>query len=241
MFKKIIVDMLSWVFIVLTIAFLGINTCYIYQIVKELKVDEKVETFEVTNISYFDPNSIGRVYLDYNYIDESTGKQYIGCCYTPNKSGYKVGDKITVITRDHKYAKLVEESKLGRARTKFERILDLGYENGEILFDILIIAINVLLWIKIKHKLKELYTSRKIFTCVTTSLYLFSIILGVIYYIAAEESHDWDGLGYAVMSMALTYGSSILYAIIWVIASIINYKITKASTANNTNDTTKAM
>lgn len=241
MFKKIIGDLLSWLFIVLTIAFLGVNICYIYQIVDELKVDEKVETFEITKIDYYDPNSIGRVYLDYYYTDESTGKQCIGCCYTPNKSGYKVGDKITVITRDHKSAELVEESKLGRARTKFERILDLGYENGEILIGILIIAINSLLWFKRKHKMKELYTSRKIFTCVTTSLYLISIILGVIYYIAAEESSDWSGLGYALMALILLYGSSILYAIIWIISSIINYKILKASTANNNNDTTKAM
>lgn len=93
----------SFVLCILTfLTFTLLIACVYYgdRLIAEFRYTEKVETLTISEISTYDADRIGGIFLKFRYRDPQTGKAYSSPPLFSSEQSYQVGDPVTVVTRN---------------------------------------------------------------------------------------------------------------------------------------------
>lgn len=191
------------------------------RLIEEFRYTERVETLSVAEISNYDPNDTDGIFLYFRYHDPETGKEYSSTgIYTENKS-YQVGDPVEVVTRDRVPRFLLCQTKRARQRTAAERAFDVGTDCGTTVPTLILTAVLLLLGIPNRNMIAEECRKRKAFVVPMTVIYgLITAFACICWILAVHNNNNWDGLGYAFMSMLLFLGGNLVLLISWIVHSV---------------------
>ena len=194
------------------------------RLLSEFRFTEKAETMAISEISTFDPNDTGGIYLFFRYRDPETEKEYSNPGIFTQDTSYQVGDPVEVITRNGCPKELVCTTKRGRQRTALERAADVGIDCGMIVHILITGVLLLLLGIPNRRMIPEECRSRKKFFLVSTTIYGLISAAACVLWIMAVHDNTWDGLGYAFLSLLLFFGGSAALLIAWLTDSVIRKK-----------------
>lgn len=208
---------------------------YADRLVEEFRYTEQVETLPIAEISSYDPNDTGGIYLYFRYHDPETGKEYSSTgIYTQNKS-YQIGEQVEVVTRNRNPKFLLCQTERKRQRTAAERAFDVGTDCDTTAPILILTAVLLLLGIPFRKMIAEECRKRKAFVVPITLIYgLLTAFASINWILAVHNSNSWDGLGYAFMSMLLFLGGSLVLLIAWIIHSVVYKKRERIRTESAT-------
>ena len=189
-------------------------------IVTEFQEKEAVETMTVSDISTFDPNDAGGIYLQFRYRSTLDGKDYSSAwLYTADRS-CQVGDTIETVTRDGRPVQILSRTPRGRQRTSLERALDASLGSGALPWLVTALLLTAGTWLLGRRWIAAELKSRKAFACAASVLYAGVTVFAAFYMVMANHESGWEGLGDFFTAVLLAAGAALLLLIAWLADSI---------------------
>lgn len=212
----------------LTASLLIFAALYTDELITEFSETEAVETLPVSEIGTYDPNGSDGVYLHFRYVSTADGQTYENAgIYTEDRS-IQVGDPVEVVTRDGCPKWILSQTKRGRQRTAFERVIDVGTSEGLLPFILVTLALVLVFAIPNRRMIPAEIRNRKRFAVIITSVYAVSAVITGWFLIAANHESGWGGLGDWVTGVLFGIGGALVLLIAWLTDSVVRKKRQKA-------------